>query len=127
MGTKIRLFSLSRDCVILDICFDFHLEVSLTVSFTMHSFVENLSVVNYVYSFQASGESNLSFLCITYGKYLLPKVAVCSRSYNRHLLTPCVLSSVLDHCNSPELFGNVLHVVEELVIAIDQGSQVLYF
>ncbi|EJW71417.1 hypothetical protein WUBG_17674, partial [Wuchereria bancrofti] len=71
----------------------------------------------------AVGEADISSLCVTYGKYLLPKVAIRSRAYSSNLRTPCVLSSLLDHCESPELFEIVCHVVQELLLAIDLGSQ----
>uniref|UniRef100_A0A1I7VM53 Non-specific serine/threonine protein kinase n=1 Tax=Loa loa TaxID=7209 RepID=A0A1I7VM53_LOALO len=71
----------------------------------------------------AVGEANISSLCVTYGKYLLPKVAVRSRAYSSNLRTPCVLSSLLDHCKDPELFEITNHVVQELLLAVDLGSQ----
>ncbi|KAL3994226.1 hypothetical protein ACH3XW_20870 [Acanthocheilonema viteae] len=71
----------------------------------------------------AVGEADISSLCITYGKYLLPKVAIRSRAYSSNLRTPCVLSSLLDHCENPELFEITSHVVQELLLAVDLGSQ----
>ncbi|VDK61822.1 unnamed protein product [Onchocerca ochengi] len=69
------------------------------------------------------GEADTSSLCVTYGKYLLPKVAVRSRAYSSNLRTPCVLSSLLDHCENAELFEITNHVVQELLLAVDLGSQ----
>ncbi|VDO37072.1 unnamed protein product [Onchocerca flexuosa] len=71
----------------------------------------------------AVGEADISSLCVTYGKYLLPKVAVRSRAYSSNLRTPCVLSSLLDHCENAELFEITNHVVQELLLAVDLGSQ----
>uniref|UniRef100_A0A915PV51 Uncharacterized protein n=1 Tax=Setaria digitata TaxID=48799 RepID=A0A915PV51_9BILA len=71
----------------------------------------------------AAGEADTSSLCVTYGKYLLPKIAIRSRISNNNFRTPCVLSSLLDHCDSPELFGITNHVVEELLLGVDLGSQ----
>ncbi|MCP9261567.1 hypothetical protein DINM_004919 [Dirofilaria immitis] len=44
-------------------------------------------------------------------------VAIRSRAYNSNLRTPCVLSSLLDHCNTAELFEITDHVVQELLLA----------
>uniref|UniRef100_A0A0R3RTL8 Non-specific serine/threonine protein kinase n=1 Tax=Elaeophora elaphi TaxID=1147741 RepID=A0A0R3RTL8_9BILA len=71
----------------------------------------------------AVGEADVSSLCVTYGKYLLPKVAIRSRAYSSNLRTPCVLSSLLDHCKNPELFETTNYVVQELLLAVDLGSQ----
>ncbi|CAG9534735.1 unnamed protein product [Cercopithifilaria johnstoni] len=71
----------------------------------------------------AVGEADVSSLCVTYGKYLLPKIAIRSRAYSSNLRTPCVLSSLLDHCENPELFEITSHVVQELLLAVDLGSQ----
>uniref|UniRef100_A0A0N5D7C6 Non-specific serine/threonine protein kinase n=1 Tax=Thelazia callipaeda TaxID=103827 RepID=A0A0N5D7C6_THECL len=71
----------------------------------------------------AAREVNISSLCLTYAKYLLPKVAICCRTYDNNLRAPCVLSSLLDHCDSCHLFDSANHAVQELLGVVDSGSQ----
>ncbi|VDN42702.1 unnamed protein product [Gongylonema pulchrum] len=63
-------------------------------------------------------------MCIKYGEFLLSKMTVCLRLHNNHHhRTPCVLSSVLDHCNSKQMFAITRDAVEELLQAVDRGTQ----
>lgn len=63
-------------------------------------------------------------MAVTYGTYLLTKISCHARYFWGELQTPYVLASLLDHCNSPELFPHVRSAVDELLLAIDRGTQV---
>ncbi|WKY04871.1 hypothetical protein Q1695_005684 [Nippostrongylus brasiliensis] len=68
-------------------------------------------------------ELSVSELLYEHGSYLVNRVAVATRSPQERIYAPVVLSALLDKVDDPRMYGDVRHIVDDLLMALDRSMQ----
>lgn len=69
----------------------------------------------------------MSTLCVTYGSYLITKVAVNYRGFSSDSRAPLALCSLMNHCDDPALFAHLEHMIPKILSAVDYSYQAFAF